>query len=309
VIDLSGKVALVTGGSRGIGAATAILLAKSGAGVAITYRTRKADAEVVVEACSGKREASGGTGNGERGKVPPYRPTALPPIAIQADVSRREDNERAIAETVQHFGGLDIFVANAGIWPPEEIPVAEMSDEHWTTTLATNLNSVFLGCRAAMNAMVSGNGERGTGKGSAVPPFRRSAGGEGKRETGNGKGTALPPYRPTAGGGGRIVVVSSTAGQRGEGYHADYAASKGAVQAFVKSLCVEAAPYDITVNAVAPGWVDTEMCEVPFGREAGSGKREIEVGIPLGRVASPKDIAGPIVFLCSDLARHITGEC
>jgi 3-oxoacyl-[acyl-carrier protein] reductase len=259
------------------------MLAEAGASVAITYRSRKEDAEAVLERIRGRGEEGGGSSTGSRkqGAVRSTSGSDTPaPIAIQADVSLREDNERAVAETVQHFGRLDIFVANAGIWPPEEIPVAEMSDEHWTTTLATNLNSVFYGCRAAMNAMVSGNGERGTGK----------------------------PYRPTAGGGGRIVVVSSTAGQRGEGYHADYAATKGAVNSFVKSLCVEAAPYDITVNAVAPGWVDTEMCEVPFGREAGGGKREIEVGIPLGRVASTKDIAGPIVFLCSDLARHITGE-
>jgi 3-oxoacyl-[acyl-carrier protein] reductase len=268
VIDLNGKVALVTGGSRGIGAATAILLARAGANVAVTYRTRKVDADAVLEACEG-------TGNGERGKG----------IAIQADVSLCEDNERAVAETIDHFGRLDIFVANAGIWPPEGVAVADLSDDQWQRTIAVNLDSVFYGCRAAMKAMLSGNGERRTGKGTAIPPFRRSAE-----------------------GGGRIVVVSSTAGQRGEGYHADYAASKGAVQAFVKSLCVEAAPHDITVNAVAPGWVDTEMCEEPFGRERGTGKREIEAGIPLGRVASPEDIAGPIVFLCSELARHVTGE-
>ena len=101
------------------------------------------------------------------------------------------------------------------------------------------------------------------------------------------------------------IIVSSTAGQRGEAYHADYAATKGAVQAFVKSLCIEAAPHDITVNAVAPGWVDTEMCEIPFSGEGGTGKGRIEAGIPLGRVASPEDIAGPIVFLCSEQARHV----
>ncbi len=301
MIDLSGKVALVTGGSRGIGAATAELLAKAGASVAITYRSRKEDAEAVVEACSGKREAAGGAGNGDRGRVPPYRPTALPPIAIQADVSLREDNERAVAETIDCFGRLDIFVANAGIWPPEEIPVAEMTDEHWETTIATNLNSVFFGCRAAIEAMLTRLDHGGSKDTEGTPPSPLLPSSAERR---NG-GTAEERREE---GGGRIVIVSSTAGQRGEGFHADYAASKGAVQAFVKSLCVEAAPYDITVNAVAPGWVDTEMCEVPFGREAGSGKREIEVGIPLGRVASPKDIAGPIVFLCSDLARHITGE-
>jgi 3-oxoacyl-[acyl-carrier protein] reductase len=104
---------------------------------------------------------------------------------------------------------------------------------------------------------------------------------------------------------GRIVLVASTAGQRGEAYHADYASSKGAMISFVKSLCVELARRDITVNAVAPGWVDTEMTVSSF---KDGGRDRIEMGIPLGRVAQPRDIAGPIVFLCSDLARHMTGE-
>jgi 3-oxoacyl-[acyl-carrier protein] reductase len=105
--------------------------------------------------------------------------------------------------------------------------------------------------------------------------------------------------------GGRIVAVGSTAGQRGEADHADYAASKGAMISFVKSICIELAPRDITVNCVAPGWVDTEMAAEPY---AGGGRARIAAAIPLGRVASPDDIAGPIVFLCSPLARHITGE-
>src|SRR5436305_10701445 len=112
---------------------------------------------------------------------------------------------------------------------------------------------------------------------------------------------ALRLMRP----GGRVVLVSSTAGQRGEAFHADYAATKGAVIAFTKSLAVELAP-GITVNCVAPGWVDTEMCEVPLSREAGAGRREIEAGMPLRRLATPEDIAGPIVFLCSELARPLT---
>jgi 3-oxoacyl-[acyl-carrier protein] reductase len=104
---------------------------------------------------------------------------------------------------------------------------------------------------------------------------------------------------------GRIVLVSSTAGQRGEAYHADYAASKGAMISLVKSLAPEMGKRDITVNSVAPGWVETEMCEQPF---ANGGRERIAAGIPIGRIADPRDIAGPIVFLCSDLARHITGE-
>jgi 3-oxoacyl-[acyl-carrier protein] reductase len=112
---------------------------------------------------------------------------------------------------------------------------------------------------------------------------------------------------PRLSNGARIVLVSSTAGQRGEAFHADYAATKGALIALTKSLAVELAPR-IAVNCVAPGWVDTEMCERPFEGEGGRGKRDIEKTIPLGRVASSEEIAGPIVFLCSSLASHITGE-
>jgi 3-oxoacyl-[acyl-carrier protein] reductase len=107
------------------------------------------------------------------------------------------------------------------------------------------------------------------------------------------------------GDGGRIVLVSSTAGQRGESLHADYAASKGAMISFTKSLAIELAPRGITVNSVAPGWVDTEMAA---GAMADGGRERIGASIPIGRVASARDIAGPIVFLCSDLARHVTGE-
>jgi 3-oxoacyl-[acyl-carrier protein] reductase len=242
LIDLSGKVALVTGGSRGIGAATVKLLAAAGADVAFTYRSRAGEAEKVGEAIAvtGRRWA-----------------------AIQADVSRPDDCNRVVQETLSALGKLDVFVSNAGIWPPDEVAVARMDDSQWRATLGVNLDSVFYGTRAALEAM---------------------------------------------GPGGRIVIVASTAGQRGEAYHADYAATKGAVISFVKSVCVEAIERGIYVNCVAPGWVDTEMCEKPFGREAGSGKGEIEATIPLGRVATPEEIAGPIVFLCSDLANSVVGE-
>ena len=111
-------------------------------------------------------------------------------------------------------------------------------------------------------------------------------------------------FVPLIPAGGAIVLVASTAGQRGEAGHADYAASKGATISLTKSLAVEMAP-SVRVNCVAPGWVDTEMCVLPF---AGGGRARIEAGIPLGRVAAPADVAGPILFLCSDLARHVTGE-
>jgi 3-oxoacyl-[acyl-carrier protein] reductase len=106
------------------------------------------------------------------------------------------------------------------------------------------------------------------------------------------------------GPGGRVVIVSSTAGQRGEAFHADYAATKGAAIALTKSLAIEYAP-DILVNCVAPGWVDTEMCVPAF---EGGGRERVQGTIPLGRIPPPEDIAGPILFLCSDLARHVTGE-
>jgi 3-oxoacyl-[acyl-carrier protein] reductase len=155
---------------------------------------------------------------------------------------------------------LDFFVGNAGIWPSEDVPVADMDDGRGRRTMMENVDSMFFTTRAAARLMNDG---------------------------------------------GRIVLVSSTAGQRGEAYHADYAASKGAMISYVKSLCIELAKRGITVNSVAPGWVDTEMCEGPF---AGGGRDRIAAAIPLGRVAHPRDIAGPILFLCSDLGRHITGE-
>jgi 3-oxoacyl-[acyl-carrier protein] reductase len=260
LIDLSGKAALVTGGSRGVGAATAILLAKAAASVAITYRERKSAAEDIL----GRINSIYPT---------PHSPLPTPPreeggggqksLAIQANVAHASDCERMVEETVAALGSLDIFVANAGIWSPDGVAVKDMDDTQWDRTMGVNLNSVFFGCRAALRVMQPG---------------------------------------------GRIVIVSSTAGQRGEAYHADYAATKGAIISFVKSLAGEAAKDRITVNAVAPGWIDTEMCEEVLGREEGGGRREIEAGIPLGRVATPEEIAGPIVFLCSQLASHVTGE-
>ena len=252
LIDLSGKAALVTGGSRGIGAATAVMLAEAGASVAITYRERKAAADEVLDRIA---EVGGGG--------PPARLPARPSISIQADVSQREDNERAVEGARAAFGRLDMFVANAGIWPPDDVAVRDMDDARWKRTLGVNLDSVFFGCRAALKV--------------------------------------LQP-------GGRMVIVSSTAGQRGEAFHADYAATKGAIISFVKSLAVEAASDDITVNAVAPGWIDTEMSAGPYGRDGGAGRKAIEAGIPLGRIATAADVAGPIVFLCSELARQVTGE-
>lgn len=236
---LSGRRALVTGGSRGIGAATARLLARHGADVALTYRSRQADAEVVAAeiAALGRRSSVHRVELTDRGAV-----------------------DEAVSRIASNWGGLDILVGNAGIWPSDEAAVSEMADERWSRTIAENVDGMFYSTRAALRVM---------------------------------------------GEGGRVVLVSSTAGQRGEAMHADYAASKGAMISFVKSVAIEVARRGITVNSVAPGWVDTEMCADPF---ADGGRARIMSTIPVGRIASADDIAAPIVFLCTSGARHITGE-
>ena len=238
-IDLRGKRALVTGGSRGVGAATAMMLAEAGADVAITYRSRAKEAEAVVAAIRGRGVSA---------------------WAEALDLADPDAVDALFDRTRREFGGLDIVVANAGIWPVEDVGIAAMSIEQWRRTVAINLDGVFYTVRGAAGMLAEG---------------------------------------------GRVVIVGSTAGQRGEAYHADYAATKGALISLVKGVAVELAPRDITVNCVAPGWIDTEMAETPY---AGGGRARIEATIPLGRVASPEDVAGPILFLCSTLGRHVTGE-
>ena len=238
MISLRGKRALVTGGSRGIGAATAVLLAECGADVGIGYRSRQAEAAEIVQQLASR---------------------GVRAFAHAADLSVLAGTTSLFDRAVREFGGLDIFVGNAGIWPPQDVALAEMTDEHWRRTMNENVDAMFYTTRAAARRL-----ERG----------------------------------------GRIVLVSSTAGQRGEAYHADYAASKGAMISFVKSLAVELGRQDITVNAVAPGWVDTEMVADAMS----VGRDQIAGAIPVGRIATARDIAGPIVFLCSEHARHITGE-
>lgn len=239
LFDLTGRRALVTGGSRGIGAATVRLLARCGADVALTYRSRQADAEVVAAevAALGRRSS-----------------------VHRVELADRRNVDAATEHIASDWGGVDIFVGNAGIWPSEEAEVRDMPDERWSRTMSGNVDGMFYSTRAALRVM---------------------------------------------GHGGRVVLVSSTAGQRGESMHADYAASKGAMISFVKSVAVEVARRGITVNSVAPGWVDTEMCADPF---AGGGRERIAGAIPVGRIATAADIAAPIVFLCTSGARHITGE-
>ena len=238
MIGFAGQRVLVTGGSRGIGRATALMFAQAGADVGVTFHTRTADAEAVsreIRAMGRRAFHSGG------------------------DLADPKVVERVFRECRAAFGGLDCFVANAGVWPTEALPLGQLPEQRWRATMAQNLDAVFLTTRAALGLM---------------------------------------------GPGGRVVLVSSTAGQRGEAFHADYAATKGALISMTKSLAIEYAP-DITVNCVAPGWVDTEMSAGPY---AGEGKARITATIPLRRIPPPEDIAGPILFLCSPLARHITGE-
>lgn len=238
-LDLLGKRALVTGGSRGVGRATALLLARAGAQVGIAYHRRHEQAQAVVAEI-------------EREGVQAW--------AQGGDLADAGDVDRLFGRAIDEFGGLDIFVGNAGIWPWEHVPLPLMEEAQWRHTLSVNLDAIFLSTRGALRIMSND---------------------------------------------GRVVLVSSTAGQRGEAGHADYAASKGAIISLVKGLAVETAPQGITVNCVAPGWIDTEMAERPY---QGEGRGRIEAGIPLGRVATAEDVAGPIAFLCSPLARHITGE-
>ncbi|HET6836714.1 MAG TPA: SDR family NAD(P)-dependent oxidoreductase [Gemmatimonadales bacterium] len=238
MIDLAGQVALVTGGSRGIGRAAALLIARAGADVALTFHTRADEAESAAREIRrlGRRAFVGG-----------------------GDLADPEVVDRLVAGVRREFGALDIFVANAGVWPPEEVVLADLAVARWRRTMAANLDSVFLSTRAALGLMRAG---------------------------------------------GRVVIVASTAGQRGEAFHADYAATKGALIALTKSLAVEYAP-DILVNCVAPGWVDTDM-SLPALTD--DNRDQIQRSIPLRRIATADDVAGPILFLCSPLARHVTGE-
>jgi 3-oxoacyl-[acyl-carrier protein] reductase len=238
MIALDGRTALVTGGSRGIGRAVAVLLARAGADVAIGYRSRSSEAEAVA------------------GEV---RALGRRAVLTRGDLGDPAAADRMAAEVGQVFGRLDIFVANAGVWPAAAVPLGSLPLPRWRATMAANLDAVFFSTRAALGLM---------------------------------------------GPGGKVVLVSSTAGQRGEAGHADYAATKGALIALTKSLAVECAP-DILVNCVAPGWVDTDMSAPAFG---GGEKARIASTIPLRKIPSAEEIAGPILFLCSDLASHVTGE-
>jgi 3-oxoacyl-[acyl-carrier protein] reductase len=240
MIDLEGKKTMITGGSRGIGRATAILFAKAGSDVALNYLTREKEADDVKE---------------EIQKI------GRECLVFQADISVKDDIEGMVRGVIDKWGQIDILVNNAGIWTYGEM--GAITEEIWAETIKINLDGVFYVC-------------------NAVTPFMK----EQKR--------------------GWIINVSSTAAVRGEAFHSHYAASKGAIISMTKSLAVELAAYDIRVNCVAPGWVDTDMCSDVFSNS--DFRKKVQASIPLKRIPPPEDIAGPIVFLASDMARHITGE-
>ena len=240
LINLTGKVVLITGGSRGIGAAAAKLFAQAGADVAIAYHKNTQAAEAAAEL---------------------VRQIGQRAVILGGDVADPGIAGQHVALTQEQLGRLDILVNNAGVW--NFLETGRDSVEVWDELMAINLRGMFNYC-------------------NAVVPLMKSQG------TGN------------------IVNVSSTAGQRGEAHHSHYAASKGGMNAYTKSLSTELAPFNIRVNAVAPGWVDTELNDKVFADPAD--KEAIRKGIPLGRIASSENIAGPILFLASDLAHHITGE-
>jgi 3-oxoacyl-[acyl-carrier protein] reductase len=244
---LKGRVALVSGGSRGIGAETVRLFSQAGARVAFSYRQARELAQVLVAECGGPDLC----------------------VAFQQELSSAEHGHALVEAAVRALGRLDVLVVNHGIWPPEDVPIARMTEVQWRRTMSVNLDSVF--------GLVQ----------SAAAQMSRQ------------------PHTP-AEATGHIVLISSTAGQRGEAFHADYAVTKGALISLTKSLSSELAPKGIHVNCVAPGWVATEMSAGAVNDpELGPA---IKAGIPLGRVASPKEIAGPVLFLCTPLAGFITGE-
>jgi 3-oxoacyl-[acyl-carrier protein] reductase len=253
-LNIDGKVALITGGSRGIGAETVRLFVEAGARVAFSYRKAREKAEALVAECCGPRSAG-----------------FARCVAIEQELSSPADGRVLVEKAVAALGRLDILVANHGVWEVEDKPIAEMAETQWRRTLAVNLDSVFGLVQAAVVQM--------------------------------DRQTRLARSEEAT---GHIVLISSTAGQRGEAFHADYAVTKGALISLTKSLSSELAPKGIRVNCVAPGWVATEMSAGALA-DPGTGPK-IEAGIPVGRVATAREIAGPVLFLCTPLAGSISGE-
>jgi 3-oxoacyl-[acyl-carrier protein] reductase len=240
-LSLPNKVAIITGGSRGIGAACVRMFVEAGAKVVFSYQKARESAENLVAECGGDNC-----------------------LAVQAELDGTGAEGMLVERAVERFGRLDALVVNHGIWPPHDQPIDTMPSEQWHRTIAINLESVF--------ALVK----------HSVAQMKKQQ------------------------SGGNVVIVSSTAGQRGEAFHCDYAATKGAVISMVKGLSTELAADGIRVNCVAPGWVSTDMT-APVLKNALTRER-IFNAIPLGRVGKPEELAAPILFLCTDHAGFITGE-
>jgi 3-oxoacyl-(acyl-carrier-protein) reductase len=234
---LDGKSALVTGGSRGIGRAIALQLARDGARVAINYRSGEAEAHEVAR----KIQAIGGE-----------------PLVLRADVSNSKDARELVAKVIEQFGRLDILVNNAGI--TRDKTLRKLIDEDWTEVLNTNLNSVYYCCTAAIKPMCD------------------------------------QKY-------GRIINISSFVGQAGNFGQANYAASKGGIIAFTKTAALEVAKYNVTVNAIAPGFTLTEM----LGKVPENIQEQIKAKIPMGRFGLPEEIAQAVAFLAAE-GDYITGQ-
>ncbi len=326
-LSLEGKVALVTGGSRGIGAATVELLRQTGARVVFSYKSAADRAQALVQACGGEGFCR----------------------ALQQELASAEQGEALVAAATAVWGRLDILVVNHGVWPPLDQPIATMSAGQWRETMGINLDSVFGLVRAGARGMLGAQtvpqgafptalqavatmpqpaaggevavpdasayaGERSYGAGEASPATRAAAHADARELLEEavfsdeitwpapvpGFAEASSPAR------GHIVLVASTAAQRGEAFHADYAASKGALLSLTKSLSSELGPQGILCNCVAPGWVRTEMSAGTLGDPEAS--KKALGSIPLGRPAEPEEIAGPIVFLCTRWAGFISGE-
>ncbi|HZB95923.1 MAG TPA: 3-oxoacyl-[acyl-carrier-protein] reductase [Herpetosiphonaceae bacterium] len=237
-IDLTGKVALVTGASRGIGRATAMELAAQGASVVVNYRAgAEAAAAVVAEI-----EAAGGRA-----------------VAVQADVSDGADVERLVKATTDAFSSLDILVNNAGI--TRDNLLLRMKDDEWDAVLNTNLRGAYLLTKAALRPMMRARW-------------------------------------------GRIITITSVVGLMGNAGQANYAAAKAGAIGLTKSVAREMASRGITANAVAPGFVETDM--VAALNDAT--RQSILGAIPLGRWGQTRDIAQLVAFLASEAAGYITGQ-
>ncbi|WP_433984182.1 SDR family oxidoreductase [Tunturiibacter empetritectus] len=245
-MSLAGRVALITGGSRGIGAATVRMFRQAGAKVVFNYRSAAKEAEAIVAECGGPEVCR----------------------AVEQTLSTPEDGAALVRAAVAAFGRVDCAILNHGVWPAQDAPIAEMTSAQWRLTMGTNLDSVFGVVRAAVAQM-------------KVQP-----------QTGSARG--------------HIVLISSTAGQRGEAFHADYAATKGALISLTKSLSTELIGEGIYCNCVAPGWVATDASAGVLNDPEVS-KKLLSL-IPLGRPAHVEEIAAPVLFLCTPFAGFISGE-